>query len=68
MIRFIIFLLSCILTFHHVSNSQIVLNEICSFNGGILTDEDGDESDWIEILNEGSSPVKSGKLFLNKRS
>ncbi|MBK8413118.1 MAG: CotH kinase family protein [Bacteroidetes bacterium] len=58
--------MSCILTFHHVSNSQIVLNEICSFNGGILTDEDGDESDWIEILNEGSSPVNLENYSLTK--
>lgn len=57
MIRFLIFLIASLLTSGSVSYSQIVLNEICSFNAGNLMDDDGDMSDWIEILNEGGSAV-----------
>ncbi|MBL7913587.1 MAG: CotH kinase family protein [Bacteroidia bacterium] len=57
MTRFIVFLFAILLTCGHVSFSQIVLNEICSFNAGNISDDDGDKSDWIELLNEGSSAV-----------
>jgi hypothetical protein len=57
MTRFIVFLFAILLTCGHVSFSQIVLNEICSFNAGNISDDDGDKSDWIEILNEGSAAV-----------
>jgi hypothetical protein len=35
----------------------IVINEIMSSNASILTDEDGEYEDWIEILNTGTSEV-----------
>lgn len=57
MTRFIVFLFAILLTCGHVSFSQIVLNEICSFNVGNISDDDGDKSDWIELMNEGSSAV-----------
>lgn len=33
-------------------NAQVVINEIVASNGTTLEDEDGDQSDWIEIYNE----------------
>ena len=33
------------------------INEIMSSNGGAVTDNDGDTSDWIEFYNAGNVPV-----------
>lgn len=41
-----------------VANAQsIVLNELMSYNGKTLADEDGDYSDWIEIFNPATTSV-----------
>lgn len=37
--------------------SQVVINEVCSFNGSVLSDDDGRYPDWIELYNESSTPV-----------
>ncbi len=37
--------------------SQIVINEICPVNSTVLTDEDGDNSDWIELYNNSPNTV-----------
>lgn len=37
--------------------SQPVINEVCSYNGNLIEDEDGSEPDWIELYNAGSAPV-----------
>jgi hypothetical protein len=34
--------------------SQIVLNEICTFNDDVIEDIDEDKSDWIELYNSGN--------------
>lgn len=39
------------------SANGLVLSEICAANRTLLTDEDGENSDWIEIYNGGSVPV-----------
>jgi len=39
------------------SNAQVVINEVCTYNGSILDDEDGEATDWIELFNSGSAPV-----------
>lgn len=36
---------------------QLVINEGCNKNYSLLSDEDGDFEDWIEIHNAGTSPV-----------
>jgi hypothetical protein len=36
------------------SNGQVVINEVCSYNGNTIEDEDGEESDWIELYNSGN--------------
>ncbi len=35
-------------------NAQVVINEVCSYNGNTIEDEDGEESDWIELYNSGN--------------
>jgi hypothetical protein len=40
------------------------INEFMASNDGVLLDEDGDSSDWIEIWNEGRTPVSLGGLTL----
>ncbi len=38
-------------------NQAIFINEICSDNGSIITDIEGDYSDWIEIWNQKDYPI-----------
>src|SRR6188768_1385791 len=38
-------------------HAQIVLNEICPSNISIVTNDDGDYDDWIEIYNSGGTAV-----------
>ncbi|TND08689.1 MAG: hypothetical protein FD123_1905 [Bacteroidetes bacterium] len=37
--------------------SQVVLNEFCSANRGLIPDFSGDRTDWLEIYNPGTSAV-----------
>lgn len=37
--------------------TQVIMNEVAPTNSGYFTDEDGDPTDWIEILNTGTSTV-----------
>ncbi|MBX3728315.1 MAG: CotH kinase family protein [Candidatus Sumerlaeia bacterium] len=39
------------------AGATVRLNEFVASNGTILADEDGDFSDWIEIVNVGAAPV-----------
>ena len=39
------------------AESPLVITEIMASNGGDLTDEDGDLTDWIEVFNRGSEPI-----------
>jgi hypothetical protein len=47
---------------------QIVLNEGSNKNFTILSDEDGDYEDWIEIYNAGSSPIDLHNYSLSDNS
>lgn len=40
-----------------IATGDIVINEVCVNNSGSLTDEDGDDPDWIELYNRGESAV-----------
>jgi hypothetical protein len=53
---FIFCLLSGYLAFH-TAYAQIVINEVCAYNGNVIEDEDGDESDWFELYNNSISSV-----------
>lgn len=40
------------------------INEICPFNPGIISDFEGDSSDWIEITHSATGPVDLSGYFL----
>lgn len=42
----------------------VVISEFMASNGSILTDEDGEFSDWIELHNTGDEPVSLNGWFL----
>ena len=46
------------------SVSELYINEFCTSNINIITDEFGDYDDWIEIYNANDAPVDIGGLFL----
>lgn len=55
------------------ADSALIINEICASNKTIITDEDGEYVDWIELYNSGAEPInlkgyglsdKSGKPML----
>jgi len=37
--------------------AQVRINEMMASNGTSIRDEDGDSSDWLELVNLGSQPV-----------
>ena len=49
-------------------SAAVVLNELMSSNSGILLDEDGESSDWIELWNSGSEPIDLAGFGLTDRS
>jgi hypothetical protein len=46
-----------LLLFGQPLQAQIVINEVCSYNGSVIEDEDAKHPDWIELYNAGSSDV-----------
>src|SRR5687767_14235723 len=46
------------------SSGQVIINEGCNKNYSILTDEDGDYEDWIEIYNAGSTTIDLYNYYL----
>lgn len=44
---------------------QVVINEILADNQGGLKDEEGDPEDWIELWNQGTTPVNLGGWALS---
>ncbi|MFH1320173.1 MAG: lamin tail domain-containing protein [Bacteroidota bacterium] len=57
----ILFLICCAFPLR----AQITINEVCSRNGNIISDEDGDSPDWIELYNAGSSTVNLQGYWLS---
>lgn len=51
------FLFYMLLFCNFVLHGQIVINEVCSFNGNIIQDENQKEYDWIELYNAGNQDV-----------
>src|ERR1035437_2026933 len=53
------FLLAFCLAFsaEYTHAQSIRINEVMSSNGGVITDSDGDTSDWIELYNAGTASV-----------
>lgn len=48
----------------HPAKAQVIINEVCSYNGGLILDENGNESDWIEFYNAGSTPADLHNYYL----
>ena len=49
--------LGVVTTVSGVSAPSLVITEVMPSNKGVVSDEDGDASDWVEIYNAGSEPV-----------
>jgi len=47
-----------------VGSSQLVINEVCSANGYVIADSDGDYEDWIEFYNPTSSDISLSGCYL----
>ena len=39
------------------AETKVLINEFLSINNGIIQDEDGENSDWIELYNAGEELV-----------
>lgn len=57
-------LLVCLGCPQAAAQEGVVVTEVLASNQGILADEDGDYSDWIEIHNAGRTPVDLAGWFL----
>jgi len=64
-LSFVVFVL---LSSIYVNGQQLVINEIMSSNQSFILDEDGDDSDWIEIFNTSGSPVNLHGFYLSDNS
>ena len=49
-------------------HAELAITEFLASNDDILADEDGDFSDWIEILNTGATPVDAAGWVLSDSS
>ena len=47
------------------ATAGVAINEFAASNTGIIRDEDGDASDWIELYNGSASPVTLDGLYLS---
>ena len=47
---------------------QVVINEVCSKNNGILLDAEGSSPDWLELYNNGASDVDLEDFYLSDDS
>lgn len=52
------------LLFADLSSAQIWINEGCSDNESIISDEDGDYEDWLELYNPSNEMVNLSGFFL----
>ena len=45
-------------------HSELIISEFVTNNNGDLLDEDGDPSDWIELLNTSETPISLEGYYL----
>jgi hypothetical protein len=57
-------LLFTLLAIPALAQDLLRINEFAAVNGGILPDENGDDSDWIELYNAGTNTVDLTGWFL----
>jgi len=48
-----------------LSNSQLVINELCSSNDNVIEDEFGESSDWIELYNNTNTTIDLEGFYLS---
>lgn len=46
-------------------NSQVVINEVCSRNDSVISDQSGEFSDWIELYNTTDQPISLNGYYLS---
>ncbi|MBT3250469.1 MAG: hypothetical protein HN729_05755 [Candidatus Marinimicrobia bacterium] len=63
--RLLIIINVVIILFGWSMSQTVIINEVMSANSTIISDEDGDYSDWIELYNYGESPVNLGGFALS---
>lgn len=49
------------------SNSPMRINEVMPINDGFNVDENGNDGDWVELINTGDGPVNCNGLHLSNR-
>jgi hypothetical protein len=60
-----VILLSILLIFTPwITYNQVVINEFMASNGTIITDNEGEYDDWIELFNTSSDTIDIGGMFL----
>ncbi|RLD24251.1 MAG: hypothetical protein DRI54_06330 [Bacteroidetes bacterium] len=61
-------LILCLLLYGQIVISQdLVINEFMASNQSFIFDEDGDDSDWIEIFNNTSSTIDLSNYYLSDK-
>lgn len=50
------------------TNHSVYINEIMSSNSNFLFDEDGDDSDWIELYNPSSRPLNLSGYYISDKA
>ena len=49
------------------ADSPILINEVMPINTGFTSDENGNDGDWVELINTGAVPYNCDGLFLSNR-
>jgi len=66
--RFFLHLSICCLGAARLTAADVVISEFLASNISGITDEDGQNSDWIELTNVSGSPVDLSGWFLTDRA
>ncbi|MEP7195329.1 MAG: lamin tail domain-containing protein [Saprospiraceae bacterium] len=61
-------LLIALLSIYTSLNAQIVINELSSTNNKIISDEDGDSPDWIELYNKNQQTINIESWSLSDKN
>lgn len=65
----VIFLIIIFITsIPYVKAQSLVINELMSSNNNFLLDEDGDDSDWIELYNNSSQTIHLNDYYLSDKA
>lgn len=65
---FLLLLLAVLGLSGYSENHAVFINEIMSSNNNFLFDEDGDDSDWIELYNLSSRPLNLSGYYISDKA